>query len=704
MAIKRKKQKVESVQEVVASGMKSQSLVLVGTYKKKPDQLAWIRKHHLYNYPLSEVEARLGNEGWGKVKELWLYSGSKDRRHIYEAEFFGIMLRKDFLAAHPDYPTGGSRSHATAHGDFYAVFCIKHKYQPTIDDSKVIVRTKDFAKRTPPIVQAIKAYQAGGELGSLRTFLPIELTPLSHDQLCVCEAAVQLDFFDEIVPQVTKSVKQNTITGKHKLALATVFSGIGAIEQALLRKHIDHEIVFACDNGDQTPFQCKAVEWQECVDEFYRLSEFADTMYPTTESQQSAAEIIRAQRDSIQRLLDGAPATSKRPERELKDRVHMLYEAVGFYKFRVTWEGEPDWKARKHLVDMLYRPLLNRNNVRKSYVANYDVDDERFHWNVSFLEGAPYRNTVDLLVGGSPCQSFSLVGKQMGLSDTRGTLFYEYARLVSEIRPKCFIYENVRALLSNDNGRTWTIMSRVFTDLGYDWKHAVLNAKDYGMPQNRERVFVVGFRKDLKVGNSFQFPKPVELTRTMQDFLLDVVPGKYYLPEKGVEFVLDEGNLTKRYTQIDGTVQLCQKKNQQFNWHGDFVFVDEETASRLGMPEMEKYFLSEKVRKYVLASGTKTFYSRPETDLPVARPLLTSMHKMHRAGVDNYITRDGRIRKLAPRECLRLMGFSDSFKIVVSDTSMYQQAGNAIVVDVLVSILDSIKATVPQFFEKENTI
>ena len=188
----------------------------------------------------------------------------------------------------------------------------------------------------------------------------------------------------------------------------------------------------------------------------------------------------------------------------------------------------------------------------------------------------------------------------------------------------------------------------------------------------------------------------------MQDFLLDVVPGKYYLPEKGVEFVLDKGNLTKRYTQIDGTVQLCQKKNQQFNWHGDFVFVDEETASRLGMPEMGKYYLSEKVRKYVLASGTKTFYSRPQTDLPVARPLLTSMHKMHRAGVDNYITRDGRIRKLAPRECLRLMGFSDSFKIVVPDTSMYQQAGNAIVVDVLVSILDSINATIPQFFTKEN--
>jgi DNA (cytosine-5)-methyltransferase 1 len=97
----------------------------------------------------------------------------------------------------------------------------------------------------------------------------------------------------------------------------------------------------------------------------------------------------------------------------------------------------------------------------------------------------------------------------------------------------------------------------------------------------------------------------------------------------------------------------------------------------------EKYYLSEKVAKYVLAGGTKNFRTSTKTDLDVARPLLQTMHKMHRAGVDNYVTHKGRIRKLTPRECLRLMGFKDSFKIVVSNTSMYQQAGNSIVVDVL---------------------
>ena len=108
----------------------------------------------------------------------------------------------------------------------------------------------------------------------------------------------------------------------------------------------------------------------------------------------------------------------------------------------------------------------------------------------------------------------------------------------------------------------------------------------------------------------------------------------------------------------------------------------------------EKYFLSKKVKTYVLAGGTKNFKTSKKTDLPVARPLLQSMHKMHRAGVDNYVTYEkGKIRKLTPKECLRLMGFRDTFKIVVSDTQMYRQAGNSIVVDVLISLLKQMDIT-----------
>lgn len=261
------------------------------------------------------------------------------------------------------------------------------------------------------------------------------------------------------------------------------------------------------------------------------------------------------------------------------------------------------------------------------------------------------------------------------------------------------VYENVKALLSNDEGRTWETVQKIFTDLNYSWKYKVLNAKDYGIPQNRERVFVVGFRNDLKLKKTFEFPQPIKLKRKMQDFLLDNAPGGYFLPKKGVDFVTAEKNLTKKYTQIDGEIQLCQKKNQQFNWHGDFVFQSEEDASKKIKTDLEKYFLSDKVRKYVLATGTKGFYSRPKIDLEVARPLLTTMHKMHRAGVDNYVTTDGRLRKLTPRECFRLMGFYDDFIIPVSDTSAYQQAGNSIVVDVLIHIMNSILESYPNLAE-----
>ena len=356
---------------------------------------------------------------------------------------------------------------------------------------------------------------------------------------------------------------------------------------------------------------------------------------------------------------------------------------------------------KKEYVDNLYKGNEKRNKVKLSYMANYNCPEEHYHWDATFLDGNQYKGEVDLFVGGSPCQSFSLVGKQRGLSDTRGTLFYEYARLIDEIQPKVFIYENVRAVLSNDCGRTWEKMKEVFEQLGYNVyytnndKPSILNAKDYGIPQNRERLFVVGFRSDLKLKQEFQFPKPIPLTKKMQDFLMDNAPGGYFLPKKGVAFVTQEKNLNKRFTQIDGDIALCQKKNQEFNWHGDFVFQSEEDAKKNDIPDLEKYFLSEKVEKYVLSSGTKNFYSKPEIDLEVARPLLTTMHKMHRAGVDNYVTTEGRIRKLMPRECLRLMGFSDEWKIVVSDTAMYQQAGNSIVVDVLIHIMNEILKCYP---------
>ena len=338
----------------------------------------------------------------------------------------------------------------------------------------------------------------------------------------------------------------------------------------------------------------------------------------------------------------------------------------------------------------------NDKFVKESYFENYSIKNENWYNDVTNIDGTKYQNKIDLLVGGSPCQSFSIIGKRRGLDDTRGTLFYEFARVVKESQPKIFIYENVKGLINHDKGLTFEIIKATFDELGYKYFYQVLNAKDYGIPQHRERLFIIGFKD---TSTNFTFPKPIKLETKMQDFLEDFTDSKYYLKEKGVKFVTSSKNRKKRYTQINGDIAICQKANQQFNWHGDFVFEEKENQEfdefifEVNGVE-EKYYLSDKVKKYVLSSGTKNFKTSTKTDLEVARPLLQSMHKMHRAGVDNYVTHNkGRIRKLTPKECLRLMGFSDNFKQIVSDTQMYRQSGNSIVVDVLIAILKQLDIT-----------
>lgn len=339
------------------------------------------------------------------------------------------------------------------------------------------------------------------------------------------------------------------------------------------------------------------------------------------------------------------------------------------------------------------------SKCKQSYFANYQISENDWFTDVRYFDASPYRGKVDFVVGGAPCQAFSMVGKRLGFEDARGTLFYEFARVIKECEPKVFLFENVKGLLNHDNGRTWNVIHDIFEELGYDVHFRVLNSRDYGIPQNRERLFCLGFRNPT----SFQFPAPIELEYRMYDFLEDFVDTKYFLREKGIKFVTSTKNREKCYTQVNGEVALCQKKNQQFNWHGDFVYhplsVDENYEEDFDefifdvKDVEEKYYLSEKVARYVLAGGTKNFRTSTKTDLDIARPLLQTMHKMHRAGVDNYVTHKGRIRKLTPRECLRLMGFKDSFKIVVADTSMYQQSGNSIVVDVLIAILKQMDIT-----------
>ena len=351
-----------------------------------------------------------------------------------------------------------------------------------------------------------------------------------------------------------------------KLRLATVFSGIGAPEQALNKMNIPYDIVFACDNGER-------------------------------ELQLTKEEIIEK-------------ATKK--EKDINEYVKELYNN-----------------------------LKKINYVKKSYMANYDITEEKWYEDIRFIDGKKYKDKVDLLVGGSPCQSFSIIGKRAGLNDARGTLFYEFARLIDEIQPKFFIYENVLGMLTHDKGNTWKHIKEIFESLDYKINVNILNSVDYGIPQNRKRLFVVCFKKH-KI--NYREPDKIELTTSMKDYLEEHVETKHYLGQKGFEFVTNPKY--KSRARVNHEIIQTQKANQQFNWNGDFVF-----------EPLEKVKNNESI--------------------------------MNRAYVGNWNGEIGVIRQLSYRECLRLMGFSDSFKVVVPNVPAYRQIGNSIVVNVLEAIFKS---------------
>ena len=136
------------------------------------------------------------------------------------------------------------------------------------------------------------------------------------------------------------------------------------------------------------------------------------------------------------------------------------------------------------------------------------------------------KGELDLLSGGAPCQSFSYAGKRLGLDDVRGTMFYHYATFLHKLQPKMFLFENVKGLLTHDNGRTYETILNIFEDEGYTTFHRVLNAWEYGVPQKRERLITIGIRNDLADKVSFSFPVPYNYKPVLRDIKLDVNPDK----------------------------------------------------------------------------------------------------------------------------------------------------------------------------------
>lgn len=265
----------------------------------------------------------------------------------------------------------------------------------------------------------------------------------------------------------------------------------------------------------------------------------------------------------------------------------------------------------------------------QTYSANFDHPVVLGDINTVELDSLP---NFDILVGGFPCQPFSMMGSEHGFNDARGTLFFRIAEIIKDRiqkgkKPKALILENVRTLKTHDKGKTFKTIKRILErDLGYKVFWEILNTADYGIPQTRNRTYIVCFSNNAA---DFKFPETVELNKTLQDLL-----------EPSVD---------------------------------------------------NKYFLSEKILPTILSNGTGGYKAKSEIDLKVARPLCATMAKMHRACQDNYVTQNGRVRRLTPRECARLQGFDDNFVIPVSDAQAYKQFGNAVTVNVSEAVANSVR-------------
>lgn len=247
----------------------------------------------------------------------------------------------------------------------------------------------------------------------------------------------------------------------------------------------------------------------------------------------------------------------------------------------------------------------------------------------------------DILCGGFPCQPFSVSGKQKGFYDSRGTLFFEIARIVEYHMPKLLFLENVANLKRHSDGETFEKMISILDYLGYDVYHEILNASDYGVPQARKRIYIVAFRKNLMV-KGFTFPKPTFEDVALEDVLIkEPVPHCYFIEKDNI--ILKEVKSYERQLKPIrvGTINKGGQGDRIYHPKGHAITLSAEGGG----------------------SGAKT---------------------------GAYLI-DGKIRKLTPTECSYLQGFPSSFKIPVKDNQAWKQFGNSVSIPVLRLILKEIR-------------
>ena len=438
-----------------------------------------------------------------------------------------------------------------------------------------------------------------------------------------------------------------------KIKVGTLFSGIGAFEHALNQLNIKHEIKFACDCGErELPMTfgnlaqlLKGLNEEKiynyCVEYINKVG--VKVEYRETE----IAELLRIAHD-LSSYNENDPIVVKFMKVGRKSPVQ--HKLILTQEQIIQLTPNMTMRQREEFVNNLYANMGEHNFVKDAYFANYDIKEEQWHEDIRFLDATEYENEIDIMVGGSPCQSFSNYGKKLGLEDVRGTLFYDYARIIKESQPKVFIYENVENVTKNDSGKTWKVMLDVWQSLGYHIEWKILDARDFNHPQLRTRLFLIGFRKDIYV-KPYSFPEKQKLTRKSTEYLEEgPIDNIYYLGKKGFEWITTPSKNLRR-SRVNQDVIGCETANQQDNWIGDF---------RVEHPEQRHY---DDERIYV-----------GKFDFKDGKGMVDAVG-----------------RKMTPRECMNLMGFDDTFKFAVKDGIAYRHAGNSIVVPVLKSLIVSLK-------------
>lgn len=320
------------------------------------------------------------------------------------------------------------------------------------------------------------------------------------------------------------------------IRIATSFSGISAPDMALKRLGLKTKIVFASDIGERyLNYSFKQLrKFTKELDEKY-WDTFASALY---EGNRANVEYNNEKRREAGKM--EIPFTKELVYDCLFkgcDDIKGNYELVkGCLDIILENKGITERKAIEDYISSLYDEK-GINYVKEAFFANYDIDEDDWHTDIRFMDATPYKGQVDLYVGGSPCVSYSRSGKRLCLEDTRGQLFYDFAVRIKECEPKVFIYENVSDMVRAEDGMISGLEAAlsVFSELGYHIYWNVLDAQNYGVPQHRERVWVVGFKDETE----YMFPNSIPLKQTMYDYLDEDI-----LPRSGLTKTITERELT----------------------------------------------------------------------------------------------------------------------------------------------------------------